>query len=255
MTETLSGKVVVITGASKGMGRVFTETLVRQGAKVAALARASNALEALGAAHGEAVLTLPCDIAEARSVRAAIDQAAQRFGRIDALVNNAAISTLMKVEAASDADIDREFAVNLLGPIYATSAAIPHLRAAGGGDLVFVSSESIRRPYPFLGLYAASKAGLETAASGLRDELREQGTRVTVLRSGYVATGGNLGEGWPADMAAQFFAEANKMGLTHFSGTPAEPEPMAQALLAVLCLPRDVNIDLIEARGRAPARV
>ena len=255
MAGSLDGKVVVVTGASKGMGRAFVDVLAGAGARVVALARASAALDSLAGAFGDAVLPIACDMADGPAVRAAIDRAGAHFGRIDALVNNAAITTLLKLEGASDAEIDREYAVNLLGPAYASSAAIPYLRAAGGGDLVFISSESIRMPYPYLTLYASTKGGLESLAAGLRAELREQGTRVTVLRSGAVASGGNLSEAWPADRKDDFMATAMKMGHVCFTGTPALPESMAQTLLAVLSLPRDVNVDLVEARGRAPAAI
>ncbi len=250
--EPLDGKVVVVTGASKGMGRGFAEALAGVGAKVVILARASAALDEVAGTLGEAALPLACDVSDAASVRAAIDKAALHFGRIDVLVNNAAITTLLKVETASPAEIDREFAVNLLGPIYATSAAIPHLRAAGGGDIIFISSESIRMPYPYLTLYAATKGGVESLAAGLRSELREQGTRVTVLRSGAVA-GGNLGDSWPEDRRNDFFATAMRMGHVHFTGQPTTRDTMARTLIAILTLPRDVNLDLVEARGRAPA--
>lgn len=253
MARGLEGKVAIVTGGSKGMGRAFAEVLAGEGARVVLLARASDALDEAAAQLGNAALPIACDVSDAASVRAAIDQAAAHFGRIDILVNNAAITTLLKVETATPAEIEREYAVNLLGPVYATSAAIPHLRAGGGGDIVFVSSESIRMPYPYLTLYASTKSGLEGLAAGLRSELREQGTRVTVLRSGAVASGGNLGAEWPADRRDDFFATAMKMGHVHFTGTPALPQSMAQALLAIVSLPRDVNLDLVEARGRAPA--
>ena len=253
MTGELAGKIVVVTGASKGMGRAFTAALVAHGAKVAAVARESAALDALSDLHGDAVLPIAADMADGAAVRAAIDRAAAHFGQINVLVNNAAITTLLKLEIASDAEIQREYAVNLHGPAYASSAAIPHLRAAGGGDLVFISSESVRMPYPYLTLYASTKGGVESMAAGLRSELREQGTRVTVLRSGTVATGGNLSEEWPADRRDDFFVTASRMGNLQFSGAPATPETMACTLLAVLSLPRDVNVDLVEARGRGPA--
>lgn len=252
MSGSLAGKVIVVTGASKGMGRAFAEMLVDEGARVVLLARSSAALDEVAAKLGAPALAIPCDVSDADTVRAALDDAAAHFGRIDVLVNNAAITSLLKVETATVAEIEREFAVNLLGPIFATSAAIPHLRAAGGGDIVFVSSESVRMAYPFLTLYASTKGGLESFAAGLRGELREQGTRVTVLRSGAVASGGNLSESWPEDRRDEFLAAAIKFGHAHFTGTPALPGSMAQTLRAILSLPRDVNLDLVEARGRAP---
>lgn len=252
MNESLAGRVIAVTGASKGMGRGFAEALVAEGARVILLARASVTLDAVGAAIGEAGLVVACDVADAASVRSAIDAAARHFGRIDALINNAAITTLLKIETATPEQIEREVAVNLLGSVYAASAAIPHLRAAGGGDIVFVSSESVRMPYPYLTLYAATKGGVETFAAGLRGELREQGTRVTVLRSGAVE-GSSLAEDWPSDLRDDFFQAAIRGGHAQFTGQPATRDSMAKTLLAILSLPRDVNLDLVEARGRGPA--
>jgi len=89
--EQLAGKVAIVTGASKGMGRHFVAALVAAGARVAALARPSAELDALAAEHGDAVLALPCDVTDSAAVTAAVDRAARHFGRIDVLVNNAAI--------------------------------------------------------------------------------------------------------------------------------------------------------------------
>jgi len=246
----LAGKAAIVTGASKGLGRAFAETLIGAGAKVAALARASAELDELGRTPG--ILAIACDMAEPAQVRGAIDQVAAHFGRIDIVVNNAAITSLLPLENASAADIEREYAVNLLGPANASSAAIQHLRAAGGGDLVFISSESVRVHFPFLSLYASSKAGLESLAAELRNELRAQGTRVTILRSGSVDTNSALRATWPEDRLQHFASEAARLGSMEFTGTPVSMATMAQTLLALLTLPRDVNIDLVEARGRAP---
>jgi len=249
----LAGRVAAITGGSKGMGRAFAEHMVAEGARVVALARPSAALDALGRALGDAVLPVACDVADGGAVRAALNRGAAHFGRLDILVNNAAITSLLKVEGASDAEIEREYRVNLLGPAFASSAAIPHLRAAGGGDIIFISSEIVRMIFPYLTLYASSKYGMEGLATGLRSELRAQGTRVTILRSGSVATNSDLRATWPADVADDFYSAAQKMGGMHFTGAPITMATMAETLVSVLSLPRDVNIDLVEARGRAPA--
>jgi len=245
----LSGKVYVITGGSKGMGRAFASVLAAQGALVALLARNPAPLEAAAAQIGSAALPLVCDVADPESVERAVAAVLARFGRVDGVISNAAMVSLLKIESASHQAIQRELAVNLLGPIYLTRAVIPHLRAAGGGDLVFISSESVRRPYPFLTLYGAAKGAVEVFAAGLRGELRAQGTRVTVLRSGTVE-GSSLDEGWSPQARQEFFDECSHMGNAHFSGEPAMRTTMAQALLALLMLPRDVNVDLLEARGR-----
>ena len=251
MMGAMNGKVAVVTGASKGMGRSFARLLAARGAKVAALARPSEALDGVAAELGDRGLAIACDMSVASEVTAAVNRAAEHFGALDCLVNNAAVVDVLKLETTTDAQIEWQFAANLFGSIYATRAAIPHLRAGGGGDLVFISSESVRMAFPGLTLYTASKAAIEGLALGLRRELRAQGVRVTVLRSGAVDTQSISGD-WPAEKLADFLAEARQSGCLDFSGAYAAPDSMAEALLAVLSLPRDVNVDLIEPRASAP---
>jgi len=251
MSGQMQGKVIAITGASRGMGRAFATILASEGAKIVALARPSDALGSLAAELGSSVLAIACDISDAQAVTRAIDDGARHFGRLDGIINNAAVIYISKVEDATDEQIQRQYAANLFGSIYATRAAIPHLRAAGGGDIIFMSSESIRMAFPLLTLYISSKTAIEGLAMGLRQELRAQGTRVTVLRSGAVDTG-TISEGWTEEQTNHFMAEAIRSGCLAFSGQNASVESMAKALLAVMALPRDVNVDLIEPRARAP---
>lgn len=243
----LAGRIAVVTGASRGMGRVFSEALVGAGARVAALARPSPALEAFAAQHPE-MLVLPCDVGAPDSVRRAFDAVAERLGPPDILVNNAALCLLQRIEEATPEDVQREVVTNLMGPLWCAQAAIPHMREAGRGDIVNISSESVRRPAPFLSLYAATKAGLETLSEGLRNEVREDGIRVTVLRSGAV-TGGEISRNWPDDRRTAFFAALEKTGYAAFSGKPFSPQTMAHALINVLCLPAEATIDLVEVRA------
>lgn len=251
MSDVMQGKVIAITGASRGMGKGFAKLLASEGAKIVALARPSDALDSLNAELGESILTVPCDISDAPAVTRAIDEGARHFGRLDVLINNAAGVCVTKVEEATDEVIQRQYATNLFGSIYATRAAIPHLRAAGGGDIVFMSSESVRMAFPLLTLYISSKSAIEGFAMGLRQELRAEGTRVTVLRSGAVDTG-TISEGWTEEQTSYFMTEGLRSGCLAFSGQFASVESMAKALSGVLALPRDVNVDLIEPRARAP---
>jgi NAD(P)-dependent dehydrogenase (short-subunit alcohol dehydrogenase family) len=246
----LAGKVGVVTGGSKGIGRAVAGALVGAGAAVALLARPSAALIEAAEMLGPSALAVPCDMADSDQIDCAFAEVAKELGRIDMLIANAAICTLLKIEGADPKLIDREIATNLAGPIHSTRAALPHLRAVGGGDIVYVSSDSVRMPPPYLGVYAATKAGLETFAVAMRAELRAMGTRVTTLRSGYVASGGNLGADWDPATRDAFFAEMRSGGHTDFVGSPISPETMAQVLLTIVTAPRDVNLDLVEARGR-----
>jgi NADP-dependent 3-hydroxy acid dehydrogenase YdfG len=243
----LAGKVALVTGASKGMGRHFVAALVTEGMQVACLARPSAELETLAAEHGAAVLVLPCDIADPDAVNTAVAQAAARFGRLDVAVNNAAIYHPFAFDSGSDALIRSHVEVNVLGVAWVIRAAIPHLKATQG-QIVSISSESVHLPFPMLALYAATKAAVEVLSAGLRDELRCDGVRVSVLRSGSVS-GGSGATGWGEATTQAFYTKILQTGHAAMSGTPASPESMAEALVAMLSLPRDVSVDLIEVRA------
>ncbi len=242
----LDGKVAIVTGASKGMGRHFTEALVAAGARVVALARASAELDALGDL-GPAVLPIACDVSQSAQVNAAVAQAVARFGRIDFVINNAAVFHPFLVEEGDDAMVRNHIALNVEGPVWLCRATIPHLRATKG-HIVNVSSESVRNPFPMLTLYAASKAALEVFSEGLREELRGDGIRVTILRSG--AVDGSTGVvHWSEETRKAFGQRITQSGHASFSGVPASPQSMAKALLSALSLPKDVNVDLFEVRS------
>lgn len=240
-------KTAIVTGASKGMGRQFVSALVSAGWTVAALARPSAELTALDAEHPGRVFALPCDVARPDAVAAAIGAVADRFGRIDLLVNNAAVFEPSLLEDVTDDAVRQHVETNLLGVIWLIRAAIPHLRASGG-QIVTISSESVAQPFPMLTVYAATKAAVETLSAGLRDELRADGIRVSVLRSGSVA-GSTGGAKWDREVSDAFYRKIVETGHAARSGEPANPESMASALLAIISFPPDVNADLIEVRA------
>ena len=245
--EQLVGKVAVVTGASKGMGRHFVAALAGAGMTVACLARPSSEFDTLSAEFGDAVLPLACDVTDPAAVTAAIEHTAAALGRIDLLVNNAAIYHPFAFDEASDAIIRQHLEINVLGVAWAIRAAIPHLRATRG-QIVSISSESVLMPFPMLALYAASKAAVETLSEGLREELRSDGIRVSVLRSGSVS-GGSGGDSWSDETKQKFYTKIVETGHAAMSGSPATPQSMASALLAMVSLPRDVSVDLIELRA------
>lgn len=243
----LADKVAIVTGASKGMGRHFVAALVAEGALVACLARKSEQLDALTAEHGEHVVPIACDVSSPEQVASAIAQAAAHFGRIDILVNNAAIFHPFAFEHGTDAMIRDHLDVNVLGVAWSIRAAIPYLRRTKG-QIVSISSESVALPFPMLALYAATKAAIETLSEGLRSELRSDDIRVTVLRSGSVS-GGSGGESWSDETRQAFFRKIVETGHASMSGASASPESMAQTLVSILKLPPDVSVDLIELRA------
>jgi NAD(P)-dependent dehydrogenase (short-subunit alcohol dehydrogenase family) len=108
---------------------------------------------------------------------------AERHGRLDGLVNNAAVAWPHRVEDVTDEELQAEVGTNLVGPLLTARVAVPAIRRSGGGDIVNISTESARDPFPFLALFAATKAGMEVLTEGLARELRAEPIRVTLRPS------------------------------------------------------------------------
>lgn len=247
MTGRLEGKVAVVTGGSRGIGRCTVAALAREGADVAIFARDMALMEEVAASLPTRGLPVACDVGDPDSVRAAFVRVAADLGGADILVNNAAAMQPQLVAEADDRLLQREIAINLMGPIYTTREAVAQMKRRGGGDIVNISSESVRQPFAFLGIYAAAKAGLETLSAALRSELREDNIRVTVLRSGYVK-GSSLRSAWPADIEKRYFEWMEQHGMMKNLGKPMQPQTTADVIVDLICLPRDANIDILELR-------
>ncbi len=242
------GKVATITGASRGIGREVARALCHAGAKVALLARPSDDLDALADELRGCCQAIPCDLADPGQIRSAFSSIDKAFGRLDILVNNAATCTPYRVADAKDAEVIRDLAVNLLAPICCAREAIPMLVATGGGSILNVSSEAVRFPVPQLSVYAATKGGLEVFSAALRSELRPLGIRVTTLRCGNVA-GTEITQGWGEAQAASFFADMQSSGAAAETGPGGTPQSVARAVVDILAMPSDVNVDLMELRS------
>jgi len=243
----ISGKVAAITGGSKGLGRHLVERLVREGLQVSCLARASAQLQSI-AEEFPGVLPIECDLGDYDQCANAIAKTVERFGRLDAVINNAGVYEPFLIEDATPEQILKLTRVNYLGPIWTTKAAIPHLRASKG-QIISISSETVRWPYPFLSMYASTKAGMESFHAAMRDELRSDEIRVSLLRSGHFEGGaGHAGE-MNMDVMMAFVDAAQRTGHTAWTGAGYSMESMADAVVTLLSLAPDVNIDLIEVRG------
>jgi NAD(P)-dependent dehydrogenase (short-subunit alcohol dehydrogenase family) len=183
MVRDIADQVVVLTGASSGIGRETAVEFARRGARLVLAARGKEALEATAAEverlGGEAVV-VPTDVADFGQVTELASQAVQRFGRIDTWVNNASISTYGFVEEMDVDELRRVIEVNLLGQIHGMKAALPHLREAGG-TIINVSSTLGKRAVPLQAAYCAAKHGVVAFGEALRLELRHQKVPVHVV--------------------------------------------------------------------------
>ena len=219
MSQSMEGRVAVVSGASRGVGRATAIRLAQDGATVVLLARRKLLLDEVVEIIGPSAVPIVTDVTNSHAVQAAFDQIATQFGRIDVLINSAGASRIRLIEEASDEDIAVTVNTNLVAPIYTTRAAIPLLRAAGGGDIMNISSEITLDDMPMMTLYAATKRGLNAFTGAMSKELRREGIRVTLVILGAVGDTGideNFGPGdleraWPLWEADGY--------LTRMSGT------------------------------------
>lgn len=246
-----NGRVALITGGSRGIGLATARALWVQGAKVALLARGAKELTEAVSEFGDSGVAIPTDVSNVSEVGAAVAQVVERWGRLDIVVNNAAIGRLGLIEDASDEDLAAQVSVNALGPLYVVRAAIPHLRNAGGGDIVNVSSDSVDRPFPFLVAYAATKGALETLTDGLREELAPDGIRVATIRSGPALTG--FATDWEPEVAARAFAQWQAEARLDPTCV-VSPEAIADAIRHVLSQPREATVHLLDIRPSRAGR-
>lgn len=183
-------KVALVTGAARGIGLAAAKRFLADGWRVALLDIEGELLRTAVAAlkRPDATLALTCDVSDADSVTAAITAITGRFGRLDALVNNAGIAVFTPVLETSDADWSRIMAVNLTGPFLCTKAAAPLLREHGGGAIVNITSISAVRASTLRSAYGTSKAGLAHLTKQLAVELASLGIRVNGVAPGPVET-------------------------------------------------------------------
>jgi NAD(P)-dependent dehydrogenase (short-subunit alcohol dehydrogenase family) len=183
-------KVALVTGAARGIGLATAKRFLAEGWRVALLDIEAELLHkaVTGLEAAENTLALPCDVADATQVGRAMEQVARRFGRLDALVNNAGVAVFAPLLETSDADWNRILAVNLSGPFICTKAAVPLLREAGNAAVVNITSISAVRASTLRSAYGTSKAGLAHLTKQLAVELASLGIRVNGVAPGPVDT-------------------------------------------------------------------
>ena len=187
----LHGQVVIITGASAGIGEATARRLARAGARVVVTARRQDRLDALAREldpTGAGVLAVAGDITSDADRRRVVDAALAKFGRIDALVNNAGYGTRGAVETVPVDLIRKNYETNLFSLVALTQLVLPGMRERGAGCIVNRGSVAGQIARPLSSIYDSTKHALEALTDGLRGELKPFGVRVTLVRPGYIAT-------------------------------------------------------------------
>ncbi len=187
----LTGQVVIVTGASSGIGEATARRLAAGGARVVLFARRQDRLDALAREldpSGAQVLGVAGDITSDPDRRRLVDAARAKFGRVDALVNNAGYGTRGPLETTPVDAIRRNYETNVFALVALTQLVLPEMRARGDGCIVNIGSVAGRIARPLSSIYDSTKHALEALTDGLRGELQPFGVRVSLIRPGYIVT-------------------------------------------------------------------
>jgi NADP-dependent 3-hydroxy acid dehydrogenase YdfG len=191
MKNKIEGKVVVITGASSGLGEAAARLLCAEGASVVLGARRTDRLRSLADElnrNGGKALASATDVTDRRQVKKLVDTAVEKFGRVDVMINNAGIMPRAPLERLTIDDWDRTIDVNVKGVLYGIAAALPHMVRQKSGQMIFVSSVAGHKIGPDFAVYAATKHAVRALAEGFRQEVKPYNIRTTIISPGAVAT-------------------------------------------------------------------
>jgi NAD(P)-dependent dehydrogenase (short-subunit alcohol dehydrogenase family) len=247
-------RVAIVTGGGQGLGRATAIALAQAGMEVAIIGRTEAKLRATAQLLCRDAEVVTADLSDGDQVMAAFARILQRFGRVDVLINNAAVYDPVRLDEASNAEIERMVANSFTAPVFCLREAIKAMRASGGGgDIVNVSSQSVQMPQPFMTVYSAAKAALETMSKGLRNELRGEPFRLINFSVG-VIKGGEENQIWTSPELQERVTRAfMASGVAPFFTFPgSSPESLAKMITQAVTAPPDIYLEQIDARGTFP---
>jgi NADP-dependent 3-hydroxy acid dehydrogenase YdfG len=242
MSSNITGKIVVITGASSGLGEATARLLSAQGASVVLGARRRDRIDALAQAltsAGGKAIALATDVTDCRQLQILVDTGVEAFGRIDVMINNAGLMPQAPLERLKIDEWDRMIDVNIKGVMYGIAAALPHMQRQKSGHFINVSSVAGHKVGPGFAVYAATKFAVRALSEGLRQEVKPYNIRTTVISPGAVAT--EL-----PDSIADPDTAARVRGFYATSAIPADS--FARTVAFAVSQPDDVDINEILLR-------
>jgi NADP-dependent 3-hydroxy acid dehydrogenase YdfG len=239
MSNNIEGKVVVITGASSGLGEATARLLSAQGASVVLAARRADRLKSLAdelTGSGGKAIAVTTDVTHRDQVKKLVDAAVQACGRVDVMINNAGLMPQSLLERLKIDEWDRMIDVNIKGVLYGIAAALPYMKQQKAGHFINVSSVAGHRVGPGTAVYAATKYAVRALSEGLRQEVKPYNIRTTVISPGAVATEllDSVTDSAAAERVHKFYAEV---------AIPAES--FARAVAFAMSQPDEVDINEI----------
>jgi NADP-dependent 3-hydroxy acid dehydrogenase YdfG len=243
MTQGIEGKVVVITGASSGLGEAAARRLAADGANLVLGARRVDRLQALAQELGlgdDAVVQT--DVTQVDQVRRLVDHAVETHGRIDVIINNAGLMPHSPLERGKVEDWDRMIDVNIKGVLYGIAAALPHMMEQKSGHVINVSSVAGHRVGKGSSVYSATKTAVRVISEGLRQEVKPYNIRTTIISPGAVATE------LPQSITEADIAQGTKDFYAQFA-IPADS--FARMVAFAMSQPEDVDVNEILFRPTA----
>ncbi len=230
----MAHKTWFITGTSRGFGREWAAAALERGDRVAGTARDPSSLDDLKEKHGDALLALRLDVTNRGAVFEAVKQAQEHFGGLDIVVNNAGYGQFGMIEELSEQDARDQIETNLFGALWVTQAALPFLREQGSGHFLQVSSIGGISAFPNVGMYHASKWGLEGFSQSLAQEVKGFGINVTLIEPGGFSTdwGGSSSR---SAVELDAYADMHEAARRRRSGnTQGDPVASAAAVLRIV---------------------
>lgn len=242
-------KIIAITGAGSGLGRALARKLGGDGDRIVLLGRTFSRIESVARELGGNGLAIACDIGKPDDVAAAFATIGKVHGRLDVLINNAAMIDYSTLAEASDEHILGTVGTNLVGNLLCSRAALNMMET--GGHIINVTSESVEAPYPHHVVYQATKGGVECMSRHLQDEVKSQGIRISVVRAGPMLDEDRTMQASPEAVEAFYMAcldrgmDLGKLPVSQFNS-------VLWIFRNLIDMPADVHVDTVRFTSRKP---